>query len=634
MALKIVQSVTTPLGSVASFTQTFASAPTPGNAVIVGASTDAQVVTSVVDNQGNTFLDAANTNTDGGNVASIWYIPALGAVTAPYTVTVTLAAAASSCASMHEVSGPLTFAPLDVSANKLEQDGSKTPSIGPTAATEQAGEIVFALITSGTGGLGQLVVNPAWGSNAATYSADATMNYSLDYRITTASETETVQWTSGATGAYYALLVASFKAVVAQTVVVSDGNVAAPTASFAALPAAGNAVVVSFGEYAGGGVDVASVTDNQGNTYTKAASSYTAGDGPASAIWYCPSIGTPSGTFTVTAGFTGGVAAYTSMILSEVAGGLATTGTVDLSYGAFDGSGLTTVTIGPTADTAQAREIVFGTICTATALAITSPTGYVNAGQNNNSGTPLMSTDYRITSVIETENPVWDVSVAGAAFGTALVSFKFAGSVTLNLGAAHGNAPSKGLAAFSQSLSVAARMRAAALAAASLSQQLPSQARAHASAHGSSALRQQQPSNGKARAAARGASPIRQQMPSNGKASASAHGSSLIRQQMPSQAKARASAVGASALRQKMSLAAVSRAASRATGLLVHLFNMGAAAAAGAARAIGALATQAATALVSNLKFYLRATRRMRSVSDASAVRTISATKRTRTATI
>ncbi len=212
MSLGIVQSVINPAGSVASFTLTFASTPATGNAVIVGATGDAQAISSVVDNQGNTFLDAVNTTSTGSDIIALWYFPSLGAVTPPYTVTVTLAAASFACGSMHEVSGTVTSSPLDVTLGKFENDGSATPSIGPTAGTAQASEIVFAAIASANSGLGPLAIAATWGSNASTYSADATMNYSMDYRIATAVETETPQWTAASGGAAFGMVVASFKA--------------------------------------------------------------------------------------------------------------------------------------------------------------------------------------------------------------------------------------------------------------------------------------------------------------------------------------------------------------------------------------------------------------------------------------
>lgn len=376
----------------------------------------------------------------------------------------------------------------------------------------------------------------------------------------------------------------------------STAGAASLAVNLGALPAVGNALLIGIALFQNtSGSDVTSVTDNQtGNTYTKIAESAETG-GEVAMIYACESVADSTGTFTITVN-TNSTNDYLTFGVAEVAGLAATP--VDVTDTVTSGPSTTTPSIGPTAATAQASEIAFGVLCCigANPTGLSSPTGYTNVYVQQDTTYQVASVDYEILSATGTQNPTWTASNGTQnGWSIALATFKAAsGSTLLNLGAARGDAPSKGLAEFSQSLSVAARVRAATYGAASLKQQLPSLARARASAHGSS----------------------------------------LMRQQMPSQAKAHASSAGASALRQKMSLAGVSRATSSATGLLVHVLNLAGAAAAGATRAVATLATRAATALVSNLKFYLRAARRMRSVSDATSVRTISATKRARTATI
>jgi hypothetical protein len=73
-------------------------------------------------------------------------------------------------------------------------------------------------------------------------------------------------------------------------------------ASFGSLPAAGNAVLVlAFGSNGGASTNP-SCSDNQGNTYTRDEVAQNGTNGPWCAIFRCLSVGTPSGTFTVTVG--------------------------------------------------------------------------------------------------------------------------------------------------------------------------------------------------------------------------------------------------------------------------------------------------------------------------------------------
>jgi hypothetical protein len=90
--------------------------------------------------------------------------------------------------------------------------------------------------------------------------------------------------------------------------------------SFDSLPSAGRAVVVAcFGYLSSIDFGTGSVTDNQGNTYTRRTSA-TIGTAAQLAIYDCLSIGSPSGTFTVSIdGGSAGTLKIIAVIL-EVAG--------------------------------------------------------------------------------------------------------------------------------------------------------------------------------------------------------------------------------------------------------------------------------------------------------------------------
>lgn len=78
---------------------------------------------------------------------------------------------------------------------------------------------------------------------------------------------------------------------------------ASGTLSYSTLPSSGDGVVVAVGLYLGGSAgSVTSIADNQGvgNTYTKITSSVDSGNQADEEMWWCPSIGATSGTFTIT----------------------------------------------------------------------------------------------------------------------------------------------------------------------------------------------------------------------------------------------------------------------------------------------------------------------------------------------
>jgi len=92
--------------------------------------------------------------------------------------------------------------------------------------------------------------------------------------------------------------------------------------SFGALPAAGNMVAVLVWAYQSSiAFATNGVSDNQGNTYTRAAVRVQSGSGAvACAIYYCLSIGSPSGTFTVSIAGGGTGSLYASAAIMEFSG--------------------------------------------------------------------------------------------------------------------------------------------------------------------------------------------------------------------------------------------------------------------------------------------------------------------------
>lgn len=119
--------------------------------------------------------------------------------------------------------------------------------------------------------------------------------------------------------------------------------------SLSATPSVGNAVVVAFWNPTTNGSQLTSLVDNQtGNTFTpiiqKLASNIYLGDAE---LWWCPSLSTASGTYTITATLAGGASGASSALsIMEVSGA----GGVDQS-----GYGYSQTSTGPVDPTCSAQ---------------------------------------------------------------------------------------------------------------------------------------------------------------------------------------------------------------------------------------------------------------------------------------
>lgn len=194
-------------------------------------------------------------------------------------------------------------------------------------------------------------------------------------------------------------------AIVRSTPKTSDAGVSLSTATFAATPAVGNYIVVLISGWNAGTFGVTSVTDNQGNTYSRA------GAQPASSglcradIWYAKAT-TASGTFTVTVNC--GSGSYLEWIASEVSG-LAATSPADAGAEANSATG--DAAVGPTATLAQTSEIVFAVAAVAnndTNITITTPSGYTNLAINQDATATIgMEASYKIVSATTAVSASW-----------------------------------------------------------------------------------------------------------------------------------------------------------------------------------------------------------------------------------
>jgi hypothetical protein len=185
--------------------------------------------------------------------------------------------------------------------------------------------------------------------------------------------------------------------------------------SFSSLPISGNSVIVAIAIDFYTACAVTGVTDNQGNSYSPVVTQVDSSNLYAlAAIYWCPSIGTPTGTFTVSAAYSGTAAGGNCGIAVLEASGL---GSIDQA-----GSATSTSTSGLTASAtganANAADLVVGGMMTNYYGAPNSVTSPPNTGYTNfmavTSGV-AQTWGYKIVSAVETSSVQASWGGAGAA---------------------------------------------------------------------------------------------------------------------------------------------------------------------------------------------------------------------------
>jgi hypothetical protein len=202
---------------------------------------------------------------------------------------------------------------------------------------------------------------------------------------------------------------------------------AAPTFSFTTLPTTGHSVLVEldFSLSGGSNVTISSIADNQGvsNTYTLVKSAFS-GFGGSTFLYWCPSIGTTSGTFTITVNITSSTNSNGWNWAIMEASGLA--GTVDQT-GSNTGNPVTTLTATAAGANATANELVIGGMImgnfnNSPALSNPPTTGYTTwfIDQSTINGQTGAGAGYKIVSAGETSAATW--SWTGSGHASALVA--------------------------------------------------------------------------------------------------------------------------------------------------------------------------------------------------------------------
>lgn len=205
--------------------------------------------------------------------------------------------------------------------------------------------------------------------------------------------------------------------------------------SFASTPSVGNAAIISVQLKGSGTPVVSTLTDNHSNTYSRIASlGFSGGDNE---LWWCPSIVSSSGTFTVTPVFN--VSAAYVISIMEVAG---LTGTVDqmaTATGAGGGSSPISITMG--AQNTGANALVIALMSGAYGYGGTTgmespPTSSYTAWSfydTPNSSQMVVSHAYKAVSALETSSAQWTFStVSGDREQMLLVSLDGFGGVPAN----------------------------------------------------------------------------------------------------------------------------------------------------------------------------------------------------------
>lgn len=197
--------------------------------------------------------------------------------------------------------------------------------------------------------------------------------------------------------------------------------------SFTSLPTVGNTILAVVADFNDNHVTGASVTDNQGHTYTRDLAYSGTGNGPGSVMVFRTVVATSSGTFTVT--FNNGGNWFTVNTIIEV-NGIATTSPVDQQFSndlPDSGSNYTSTSV----TTTQADEYLLGINHprnTTTALTPTSPWSTIST--NSDGSFQILHTQDQVVS--STGSYADAGTFTGGGLSTAsIITYKLAAATTV-----------------------------------------------------------------------------------------------------------------------------------------------------------------------------------------------------------
>lgn len=216
-------------------------------------------------------------------------------------------------------------------------------------------------------------------------------------------------------------------AFVQQTQGLTNSNVTSKDVTWAGNTTTGNFIVVTVSTPTGGSNEVSGVTDSQTNTYQRAIREVTTNH--MVEIWYAMDI-TGGTTPTVTASFSGSL--RPCMTIHEFSG-VALTAALDQQLGG-GGTGVTTMTIGPTSTTTVADELVFAVFNqNASPATHTAVSPYGNGQTQTASTTGTSGTEFQVVSSIDDQTATMTTGSTNV-YKAAIATFKAIPSETANSG--------------------------------------------------------------------------------------------------------------------------------------------------------------------------------------------------------
>jgi RHS repeat-associated protein len=281
---------------------TFSSNVTTGNTIVVGITRYLANITSVTDNQGNTYTPV-HTSIQPGTDFYVDMYYAKNVTGGSVTVTVAFDSNHTSNVGVYEYSGLDKTAPLD---QVTATTGSGTAPNGGTLTTTTDNEVYFA------------VGFDDWGNNAAPTAGSGytlenhqddsmtLIRYYAEDRVSTHGSYSTNLTIGG--GSDWGIIGASFKpasAAVAPSptpALVQKNfqsiNASSNSVSFSSNVTSGNTIVVGITQYT---ATLSTVTDNKGNTYTPVHAALQPGTSDYVELYYAKNV--TGGPVTVTASF-------------------------------------------------------------------------------------------------------------------------------------------------------------------------------------------------------------------------------------------------------------------------------------------------------------------------------------------
>ena len=219
-------------------------------------------------------------------------------------------------------------------------------------------------------------------------------------------------------------------AYVKDTGIATASGVSSDTASFGSLPSAGSYILVAHSRYTAGGTSAPTFSDNQSNSYSVQSTPVFFVDEVIHSQAFAENIGSPTGTFTITA--TGGT--DLAWVGVEVSGLKATGARRYTESDTLTGPSSTDANLTTASTAAQIGDFIFASACATVSgsndvgFGAAPTTGYTNIGFNNTfQSNNTISADYKIATSGGAQSVQWshqDVIGGSSSWGCLLSAFE------------------------------------------------------------------------------------------------------------------------------------------------------------------------------------------------------------------